>query len=218
MRRVSPQLGLYLYEFMVQPIGDKPLLPAGLRKNLTAKEINRGDPDLEKMPARAEIREARFQQGARCIGAYRKGQLVGYSWYCTKRYAEDEVRFTYELTEKETSIFDFDLYVLPEHRAGLGFLSVWHSVNELLAPVGVRYTFSRLTRFNLASRRAHAHLGWKRIGTAVILKVGSLQLLAATMPPFFRFTWTDGQRMKLRLQPGVLNEARPTSSPVESAQ
>ena len=169
LRRASPDVGLYLYELMVQPIGGKPLLPASLRKNLTTREISRGDADLEKMPAPAEIREARFAQGARCIGAYRKGQLVGYSWYCTERYAEDEVRFTYELTEKETSIFDFDLYVLPEHRAGLGFLSVWHSVNDLLAPVGVRHTFSRLTRFNLPSRRAHAHLGWKKVGTAVVL-------------------------------------------------
>ena len=218
MRRVSPRLGLYVYEFMVQPIGGKPLLPPNLRKNLTTKEIRRGDTDLEKMPVPAEVREARFRQGARCIGAYRKGQLVGYSWYCAERYAEDEVRFTYELTEKNTSIFDFDLYVLPEHRAGLGFLSVWHCVNELLAPAGVRYTFSRLTRFNLASRRAHAHLGWKRVGTAAILEVGSLQFFATTLPPFLCFTWKDSRRMKLRLRPFVSNEARPVSSPLESAE
>ena len=220
MRRVSPRLGLYVYEFMVQPIGGKPLLPPNLRKNLTTKEIRRGDTDLEKMPVPAEVREARFRQGARCIGAYRKGQLVGYSWYCAERYAEDEVRFTYELTEKNTSIFDFDLYVLPEHRAGLGFLSVWHCVNELLAPAGVRYTFSRLTRFEFGlapstcpprmeeSRHSSNLRSWKPV-----------QFIATTLPPFLCFTWKDSRRMKLRLlDPSFRTEARPASSPLESAE
>ena len=204
LRLLSPRLGLYVYEFMVQPVGSKLLLPPKLSKNLTFSEIGRGHPDIAKMPARADIKEQRFAQGARCIGAYRKGQLIGYVWYCTERYHEDEVRCTCELVDSARSIFDFDLYVLPEHRLGVGFLGVWHGVNEMLAPRGVCYTFSRLTFFNNASRRAHAHLGWKRVGRGVFFQAWELELMIATIAPYVGATFGSRQRITLRLRPDVL--------------
>ena len=207
LRRISPRLGLQVYEFMVQPIGGARLLPAGLSKNLSTREICEGDPEVAEMPALAHIKEQRFRQGARCLGVYRKGQLLGYSWYVRDRYEEDEVRCTYELADREASIFDFDLYVLPEHRMGIAFLAVWHAMNETLAPQGVRYTFSRLTRFNVASRRAHAHLGWKQAGSAVFLRAWALEIMAASMAPWIGVTWKRSQRIVLHLRPDALRQA-----------
>jgi hypothetical protein len=207
LRSLSPRLGLCVYEFMVQPIGGKPLLTPGLSKNLAFQEIGPGHPDIALMPAREDIKARRFEQGARCLGAYRKGQLIGYLWYCTGRYEEDEVRCTYELVDAQRSIFDFDLYVMPQHRLGLGFLGVWHGTNETLAPRGVRYTFSRLTRFNTASRRAHAHLGWKRVGQGVFLQAWGLELMAATVAPFVACTLSG--RVTLRLRPDALAATHP---------
>jgi hypothetical protein len=217
LRRVSPHLGLYVYEFMVQPVGGKPLLPPGLSRNLSFVEIGRGHPDLALMPALEDIKVLRFEQGARCIATYRKGQLLGYSWYCTDRYEEDEVRCTYELADRAASIFDFDLYVMPQHRLGVGFVAVWFGVNETLWPRGVRYTFSRLTRFNLESRRAHAHLGWKRVGTGVFLKVGRLECMVANLAPYIAVTWGPRQRVKLTLRHDVLSQAAsPVAESLES--
>lgn len=217
LRRLSPRLGLFVYEFMVQPIGGKPLLPPGLSRNLSFQEIGRGHPDLALMPAPEEVKASRFAQGARCIGTYRKGQLLGYSWYCTDRYHEDEVRCTYVLADPATSIFDFDLFVMPEHRLGVGFVGVWHGVNETLAPRGVRYTFSRLTRFNLPSRRAHAHLGWKRVGTGVFLQAGPLECMVASLPPYVALTWGPRQRVTLAMRHDVLSRrSQPAAEPLES--
>lgn len=207
LRRLSPKLGLYVYEFMVQPIGGKPLLPPNLSRNLTFQEIVKGDPAIAEMPAREDIKARRFEQGARCLGAYRKGQLIGYLWYATGRYEEDEVRCDYVLVDRSASIFDFDLYVLPKYRMGIGFLGVWHGANELLAPLGVRYTFSRLTRFNLASRRAHAHLGWKRVGVGVFLQLWGLEFMAASVAPYVGMTVGPRQRITLRLRPDALTAA-----------
>jgi hypothetical protein len=204
LRAASPRMGLYVYEFMVQPIGGKPLLPASLSRNLSFEEIGRGHPDVARMPAREDIKAQRFDQGARCIGAYRRGELLGYSWHCTDRYEEDEVRCTYDLVDRQASIFDFDLFVLPQHRNGLGFLAVWQGVNEMLAPRGVRYTFSRVTRFNLASRRAHAHLGWKRVGVGVFLQAWRLECMLSSLAPYVGVTWGPRQRIKLRLRPDAL--------------
>jgi len=201
---ISPRLGLQVYEFMVQPIGGKPLLPPNLAKNLSFREIVRGDAEIALMPAREDIKALRFEQGARCIGAYRKGQFIGYLWYCNGSYDEDEVRVTYELVDRDASIFDFDLYVMPQHRLGIGFLAVWYGANEMLVPRGIRYTFSRLTRFNVASRRAHAHLGWKRVGRGVFLRAWRAEFMVATVAPFVGATFGPRQRITLKLRPDAL--------------
>jgi hypothetical protein len=205
LRSLSPRLGLYVYEFMVQPIGVGPLLPPNLTRHLSFEEIGRGHPDIAQMPAREEIKARRFEQGARCLGAYLKGRLIGYIWYATGRYEEDEVRCDYVLVDEPASIFDFDLYVLPQYRLGVGFLGVWHGANECLAPRGVRYTFSRLTRFNVASRRAHAQLGWKRVGSGLFLQLWNVELMASTVAPYVGATFGPRQRITLKLRPDALS-------------
>lgn len=212
LRSLSPRLGLQVYEFMVQPIGGKPLLPPNLSKNLTVRPILEGDPEVAGMPAREDIKAQRFADGARCLGTYRKGQLIGYMWYARQRYAEDEVRCDYVLAEPATSVFDFDFYVLPQHRLGVGFLGVWHGANEVLSAQGVRYTFSRLTRFNTASRRAHAHLGWKRVGSGVFLQAWGIEVMVSTVAPYLAATFSPRQRVTLSLRPDVLKRERQLST------
>ena len=207
LRSLSPNLGLYVYEFMVQPMGGPPLLPPNLCRNLTFREIVKGDPAIAEMPAREDIKARRFEQGARCLGAYRKGLLIGYIWYATGRYEEDEVRCDYVLVDRAKSIFDFDLYVLPQYRLGVGFLGVWHGANQMLAPQGVRYTFSRLTRFNVASRRAHAHLGWKRVGVGVFLQLWGAEFMASSVAPYIGATFGPRQRITFKLRPDALTAA-----------
>jgi Acetyltransferase (GNAT) family len=204
VRAISPGLGIFVYELMVQPITGKPLLPANLAKNLTFVEIHRNHADLALMPALPDIKASRFDQGAVCLGIYRRDILIGYVWFCFRRYLEDEVRCTYELTDPEHSVFDFDLYVMPEHRMGIGFMAIWHCANAYLHQRGVRYTFSRLTRFNLASRRSHAHLGWKCAARAVFVRAWRLELMLASAAPYVALTWTPTSRTRLRLSPEVL--------------
>jgi hypothetical protein len=187
---------------MVQPISGDPLLPAGLAKNLQFVEIEAGHPDVARMPAREDIKASRFAQAAKCLGVYRKGRLIGYIWFCFGAYLEDEVRCTYVLMEADHSVFDFDLYVLPEHRLGIAFVAIWHGANKYLRARGVSYTFSRVTRFNEASRRVHAHLGGRRVASAVFLQVWVVELMVASLYPFIAITWTSSQRVRLRLRTG----------------
>ena len=204
MRRISPCLRLFVYELMVQPITVKPLLPANLAKNLTFVEIGRGHPDIDLMPARADIKASRFDQGAVCLGAYRKDKLIGYVWFCLRRYEEDEVRCTYELSAPEHAVFDFDLFVMPEHRMGIGFMAIWHGANAYLHERGVRHSFSRMTRFNLPSRRAHARLGAKCAARAVFVQARHVEIMLASVFPFVALTCGPSRRPRLRLVPDVL--------------
>lgn len=169
-----------------------------------AEVLNLGDPEVAQMPARPDVKAARFEQGAFCLGAFRKNQLVGWIWLRRQAHPEDEVRCTYELARPAESAFDFDLVVLPAYRLGIGFAAVWDGANAYLTEQGVRYSYSRLTRFNLASRRSHARLGCKRVAGAVFLKAWGLELMVATLAPFVALTWRSDQRTRLRLKPDVL--------------
>jgi hypothetical protein len=206
LQRLSSRLRLYVYQIMVQPITNKPLLPERFAKRLEIREIKRGDPEVALMPARPDIKEARFAQNAVCLGAYREGKLIGYLWFCYGRYEEDEARCTYLVTPEGAAIFDYDLYILPEHRMGLAFAGIWHGANEYLRKRGIRYTFSRLTRFNLASQRAHDHLGWKPVGRAVFLHAGPVQIMFATLWPYVHLCWSSWSRVQLRLTPAALKK------------
>jgi len=202
--RISPRLRLYVYELMVQPIPDGPLVPDRLTKNLEVREIKRGDSEVDLMPARPEIKESRFAQDAICLGAFQKGQFIGYMWFCARAYEEDEVRCTYLLSPVEEAVFDFDLYLFPQHRMGLGFIGIWNGANKILRERGIKFTFSRLTRFNLASRRAHQHLGWKVVGRAVFLQAWSLEFMVATLFPFLHLSLGKPGGVRLQLRPDVL--------------
>jgi len=120
-------------------------------------------------------------------------------WYRQGGYAEDEVRCDYVL-EPATSVFDFDFYVFPEHRMGLAFVALWNGVNAHLAERGVRHTFSRMTRFNVASRRAHQHLGARVVSKAVVVRLWSVEALLTTQAPYLQVGIRSQARARLVLR------------------
>jgi hypothetical protein len=205
--RISSSLGVYAYEFMVQPIREEPILPLAFAKRFEFREIHKADPIVEAMPARPEIKAARFEKGARCLAAFSKGSLLGYLWFCVGEYLEDEVRCRYRMVDRERSVFDFDLYIMPQYRLGVGFGATWHGANQYLWSQGVRYTFSRLSRFNVASRRSHDHLGWRSLGKAIFFKLWTVEVMFATLRPYVWISFSPRSRPTLALRPDVLHES-----------
>lgn len=200
LHRVSRDARLRFYELMVQPIVDKPLVDARFTRGFTYREIVATDPEVALMPARDDIKSARFAQGATCLGAFRDDKFIGYMWFVRERYLEDEVRCVFHVHPTDTAVFDFDFYVFPDHRMGLGFIALWDGANRYLFERGVRSTFSRITRFNTASRRAHDHLGWRRVGRAVFLKLWRFELMVADVRPYVSVSFARSHRVQLDLR------------------
>lgn len=200
---VSPHLRLYVYELMMQPVSDAPLLPARFASQLEVREVKPTDPELALMPARPDAMQARLAQNSTCLGAFKKGTMIGYMWFSHPTYEEDEVRCTYALQPSEQSVFDYDFYLFPEHRMGFGFVALWNGANAFLRGRGIRYTFSRMTRFNTASRRAHRHLGGKRVGQALFLQAWRLEAMVATIAPYVHVSVTERARVRLTLRADV---------------
>ena len=205
LRRVSKRSGLFVYELMAQPISDKPLLPDRFARNVRSALLGAGNTELRRMPVRPEILENRFSQRAQCLGVFRSGEMIGYIWFCFGSYQEDEVRCTYRLKNPDESVFDFDLYIFPEHRMGVGFAAVWHAANAYLHGLGVRHSYSRMTRFNLASRRAHLRLGSRCVARAIFLRLGSVEWMCASTAPYFWCTWSLRSRPSLNLGDRTVN-------------
>ena len=204
LSQISPRLGLHVYELTVQPIPTQSLVPVQRTADIQIRELQRDAPELDRMPAPRSVRETRFNQGARCLGAFRKERLIGYLWLCFAAYDEDEVRCTYVLAPNDRAVFDFDLYILPEYRMGRGFIGIWNGVNEYLRERSIQFTFSRITRFNLASRRAHAHLGYKKVAGALFVRLWNVQFMIATIWPFVHLSLRNTNRVRLHLTPDVL--------------
>lgn len=198
LSRLTPHARLLVYDLVAQPIGGTRILSAERSRKLHWKELGPGDPDLGAIAAPPAVREQRFAQGATCLATYSDGRLVGYVWLCPDRYDEDEARCTYLLQPSGEGVFDFDLVVLPEYRMGFGFASVWHCTSEYLQGRGVSCSFSRITRFNLASRRSHARLGAVRIGRMITVKLWRLELIVATVPPHLHLSTSRRAAVRLR--------------------
>lgn len=197
-------ISLHLHDLMVLPVSDKKMLPPEASNGIEIREIKPGDPELDLMPVSTATVESRFMQSAVCLGAFQKGGLIGYIWLCLDEYEEDVVRCTYALNPSGKSAFDFDLYIFPQYRMGRGFARIWDGAYNFLHRRGIRYTFSRMTRFNLASRRAHAHLGCKRVGTAIYLAFGKKELMLASIAPYWHLSLQESVRARLQLNPGKL--------------
>lgn len=204
LTRISPRLGFVYHDWMVQPIPEKPLLPERRRDAYTTREIPEGDPLIDQMPLRPGVAAARFAQDVVCLGTFRKDELVGYIWLAFGSFEEDEARCTFVLEPVSESVFDFDLYVLEKYRMGMGFIAVWDGAARYLRERGVRHSYSRLDHFNRKSAAAHDRLGWKRVGSAVILKLGTFELQVTSMAPFVFLLLTKAQRARIRLLPDVL--------------
>jgi hypothetical protein len=206
LSRLSPHLRVLVYELMVQPISPTPILPPRLARKLAVRVLERGDPDLSAVIAPESTQRTRFAQDAICLATYSDGRLIGYVWLSFDRYEEDEARCTFVVNPAGKAAFDFDLVVLPEYRMGLGFAGLWHSTNDYLRSRGITCTFSRLTRFNLASRRAHARLGSRRVGQAVIFKFWSVEIIASTIAPYIYISANPRSRAPMKLYPTPLPE------------
>jgi hypothetical protein len=131
----------------------------------------------------------RFSQGAVCLAALNGGDCIGFLWISFGPYLEDEVRCRYIPLPQGEAAWDFDVYVYPEHRNSLVFLRLWDEANRYLAARGVRWSLSRISAFNPGSMASHARMGTRRIGSAVFLSIGPLQVSMATVTPRFFLSW-----------------------------
>jgi hypothetical protein len=189
--------GLHAYRLVAQPVAPKPLLPAARGRTIEIRLMERGDPGFAGLPLTKAVLDYRFDQGAVCLGAFKGGAVIGCLWLCLGPYLEDEVRCRF--VPKGAS-WDFDVYLLPEHRVGFGFARLWDEANSYLRTRGLSWSVSRISVLNTKSLAAHDKLGIRTLGTAAFLRLGKLQVMMADLSPFFHISLSNTAAPTLRLE------------------
>lgn len=181
-------VSLHSYLFVAQPIPDKALLPPQRGRSIVVRQIGAKDPALLSLPLDEKVLCYRAEQGAICFGAFKDGEIIGCLWVCLSPYEEDEVRCRYHPTPPDTSAWDFDVYLKPPHRSGLGFARLWDEANDFLRRRGITVSWSRISAFNPSSLASHARLGANIVGKATFFRFGGCQLMVASVPPRFHLS------------------------------
>lgn len=184
------RLRLIFYRFVAQPVprdGERAPARAGA---IELRHLHADDPLIAQFPRPPAVIAHRFRDGAQCLAAIRGDRLVGFLWFKEREYVEDEVRCVYRF-DPANAVWDFDVYIDPEFRLGRLFARLWDFANRELQARGYRWTLSRISAFNPASLAAHARLGARRVGGALFIVGGPVQVSFASCAPYFHIGWRD---------------------------
>lgn len=193
--------GVVAYGLYAQPIGTGAYDAVRDDPRTQVVELPAGAALAAAFPRPPAVIAARYAGGARCHAAVVKERFGGYIWISRGQHDEDQVRARYQLAQPAVSAWDFDVFVPPELRLGRTLGRLWKAVDAQLGREGVRWSFSRISRFNAASVAAHARLGARRIGAATFVVCGPLQLMLASLPPYVHFSWSASRRPVFTLTP-----------------
>jgi hypothetical protein len=175
-RASGGRVRLLRYLLVAQPIGDNDLTPGHRGRGIEVIEADHHSILVTDFGRPAAVIAERLRIGSRCLLAHKDGRLVGFQWFTTGHYPEDEVRCLFELRPEDHCAWDFDIFVKPEARTQPVFLRLWDGCNARLRADGVSLSLSRINAFNAASVRAHARMGARTLATAVFVTIGAWQL------------------------------------------
>jgi len=199
LSRVLDRVGIKMhkYDFMAQPVSAEAWARGrGSKLRIALATTLAEVPD--DCPRPRDVLAGRIAQGAYALQAWREEQLAGFIWLVHGSYLEDEVRVHYHLPSGDT-VWDFDVYVAPDFRLGPAYLRLWDEANALLRERQVRWSCSRISSFNVASRQAHGRLGARKIGGAVFLCAGRWQLCFSSQAPYVHLSSGPGSCLQLTL-------------------
>lgn len=191
---------VHAYHLVAQPVKPEPVLGPRRGRSIEVREIGLEEAVSLPVPRPRPVVEERFRQGARCLCAYSDGKFLGFLWYLTSPYEEDEVRCRFVPWPQAEAAWDFDVYVEPSARIGLAFARLWDEANARLSSAGVRWSLSRISLFNAGSLAAHGKLGIRRLASAVFVGAGPVQLTLATTWPYVHFALGRHSRPVMRLR------------------
>ena len=202
---------LHRYQFVAQAVAPGSLC-RGRGQAITVAPC----PDYAALPPGPErppaVLRERYRQGAQCLVArqvrqesqpQQQADMQGWLWLLRHGCQEDEVRARYVLASPDAS-WDLDVWVHPAQRGGLVFPRLWEEANRVLHAQGVRWSCSRISRFNRASLNAHARLGTHALGTATFLRCGRWQWMAASLPPYLHLSRRPGDSACLTFDTSAL--------------
>ena len=153
---------------------------------------------MQQLPRPEHRLRNRFLQKTSCLLGTKEDKLISCAWFTYNNYEEDEVWCNYDFSGSPQTVWDYDVFVDPNYRLGRAFHLTWQAASADLYARGFRNTLSRISAYNPNSIKSHEKLGARNCGSAVFLKLATLQLMISNKRPFLHCTTTKEKRPMLR--------------------
>lgn len=161
--------------------------------------VSVSDAVVGSFPRPAEVIASRFARQHTCLVATSKGRFAGFLWYALEHYEEDEVCCRFDLNPKANGVWDYDVHVEPQFRLGRTFARLWDEANRRLSEQGFRWSFSRISAFNVQSLQSHKKLGLKVQSSLTFFCFGPLQIMVSSCAPHINISWNGIGRPVVRV-------------------
>jgi len=182
---------LYKYLLVVQGVKAKPILASHRANKICIKNISQHEANELSFPRPHKVIESRYHQSAHCLGAFSEDELVGFIWFNFGDYVEDEVRCIFSPQPTAKLAWDYDIYIAPNYRNGLTFVKLWDAANQFMREKKIEYSMSRISAFNSQSIASHKRMGAIKLGSAIFICLGKIQIFLATVPPYVHVSASD---------------------------
>jgi len=194
------KLKCYRYLLVAQPVATVPLVPPRRGKKIEIRLLRKQEKIVQQFPRPDAVIKARFEQGAICLVAMKEEQFIGFLWLLLDNgYQEDEVRARFIPCPANQAAWDFDVYVAPDFRFGLTFPCLWDKANEILRENGIKWSWSRISAFNIGSLESHARLGALVMSSAFFVCTGKWQVTLASISPYLHLSLNPSSYPKFSL-------------------
>lgn len=191
LSRLGHVAALHDLVLYTQPVRATPLLPAARGASIEVRSYS-GQQALDAgLPCPPGHAVARRRNGMHCLAAYREGRLIGFHWVNLGPHQDELVRARYVPMPEGRSAWSFDLHVDSAHRGGLIFARLTDATWALLRAHGRTEVASYIAASNRGAIGAEERLGGCRLGRAVHFRLGPLQLLVASLPPYLHLSVSD---------------------------
>jgi hypothetical protein len=195
--RLGEQASLHDLLLYVQPVREAPLLPPGRGSSIAIRTFDGAAAVDAGLPLPPGTTERRRRSGIHCLAAYQAGVLIGYHWINLGPHDDEMVRCRYR-----APAWSFHLFIEPAHRGGLAYARLCDASWALLRAHRRRAVASYVVASSRPAVQAEERVGGRRVGRAVHLRLGRLQLMLASLPPFLHLSWSDAGAPELRLDRG----------------
>ena len=169
---------------VVHAVRRDPVLPPRRGRGIETRRLSTDEALKCGVPISENLIESRRQGEAVCLAAFKDDRLIGYRWLQLGPYSDEEVHCTFVAVAGRRAAWGWNFFVAPQHRTSFVFARLWDETYAFLRDNDLQWIFSWISAFTPAVLTAEQRLGAHRLGGAVFISVGPVQLLLATIAPF----------------------------------
>lgn len=159
---------LYFLEY----VGIPPEHPGALRGRAEVRKGTLEDLEgLTRCQDKRKVFQNRFAANDLCAVAVVDGRIVGYQWFCDRPLYVEE-RYAYGIEVPRDAIYEYDIFILPEHRlAGLWFKFHCLYLRELMGRLHRKRVIGMVDYGLRLSMNTHLRFGFTLFRRVVVIKM-----------------------------------------------